>query len=187
MPNRFPNTTPDRLVRLDLAGAADARRDLAPASALIRCSAPERLADRLGDLDAASPPSLAFELVALDRPEAIGAAGAAGGSRLDATDAVLLPAMVNAHTHLDLTEVGPVPLQFNEESDDREGAFQAWLEAIRASKPQTDSAVRDAVLAGVRLSLASGVLAVGDIAGALGPQIRDAAVRTLLESPLLGV
>lgn len=70
-------------------------------------------------------------------------------------ECLLLPAMVNAHAHLDLTSLGPRPWS---------GDFGAWLRTISAERPTDPAAVRAAVLEGVRQSRAAGVEFVGDIA-----------------------
>ena len=72
---------------------------------------------------------------------------------------VVLPAMVNAHTHLDLTCLGPRPF-------DQPGGFAGWLEMIRTGRPGTDAEIRTSVERGAELSRRGGVAAVGDIAGA---------------------
>ncbi len=99
---------------------------------------------------------------------------------LDLPDSVLVPGFVNAHCHLDLTDIGPRPRP-------QTGGFSAWLEAIRRSRPQDSAAIEAAVRRGIDLSLAGGVVAVGDIAGAVrtGPSLT--AWRTLRDSPLGGV
>jgi cytosine/adenosine deaminase-related metal-dependent hydrolase len=89
-------------------------------------------------------------------------------------DAVILPALVNAHTHLDLTHVGPRPY-------DPGGGFVGWVDMVRAERADAD--VREAVRRGVELSLAGGVVCVGDIAG-----VRSTIpVEVLRDSPLSGV
>jgi len=80
-----------------------------------------------------------------------------GAEVVELPDCMLLPEMVNAHVHLDLTSVGPRRF---------DGAFAPWVRGIvdhRASEP---SAVRASVAAGARQSLAAGVVAVGDILSA---------------------
>lgn len=97
---------------------------------------------------------------------------------LDRPGAVLVPAFVNAHTHLDLTDVGIRPFG---------GSFDAWLEMVMDARPRTAEAIRAAVVAGVRLSRAGGVVAVGDIAGAPGSSPELAAMFALDESGMGGV
>jgi len=102
-------------------------------------------------------------------------------SKNDHEDAVrrpgetLLPAFVNAHTHLDLTHIGPRPY------DPRDG-FDSWLKMILAERRHDDQGIRDSVLRGVERCLAGGVVAVGDIAG-VG---RTEPYEELRDSPLAG-
>ncbi len=70
----------------------------------------------------------------------------------------LLPALVNAHTHLDLTSVGPRPYEPEE-------GFASWISMVRESRPRDPGAIQDAVLRACGLSRAGGVAMVGDIAG----------------------
>jgi cytosine/adenosine deaminase-related metal-dependent hydrolase len=107
------------------------------------------------------------------RPEA------AEARRLDLPDRVLVPASVNAHTHLDLTHIGPRPY-------DPAGGFVGWVEIIRRERRAAPEEIRAAVLAGAALSLRAGVAAVGDIAGApMGvPSLEPA--RALARTALLG-
>lgn len=87
------------------------------------------------------------------------------GSRRDATGkvvdygaAVILPGLVNAHTHLELTDLaGRVPPGRD---------FVNWLRKLMtraAESPPTERTVQEAVRAGVRQSLAAGVTTIGDI------------------------
>jgi len=91
---------------------------------------------------------------------------------------LLMPALVNAHCHLDLTSVGPQP---------RPSQFHDWLATVRSLRPQEPAQIRASVQQGIELSLAGGVVAVGDIAGSTrtGPSLVP--WRTLRDSPLEGV
>lgn len=74
-------------------------------------------------------------------------------------DAVIVPGLVNAHTHLDLTCTGPLPF-------DHVKGFIGWIDSVRRSRlPLGPTDVIASTQDGVRRSLAGGVVAIGDIAG----------------------
>jgi aminodeoxyfutalosine deaminase len=93
---------------------------------------------------------------------------------------VLMPALVNAHTHLDLSHIGPV------EHDPNDG-FVKWVDMIRKNRKQEDEQIRSSVTHGIQLALDGGTVAVGDIAGAPAGRLTDAPAYQLAESPLSGV
>lgn len=68
---------------------------------------------------------------------------------------MLLPALVNAHAHLELTAVGPKPY-------DPVRGFRGWLMDVIAAGAELDKVA--SAKAGAQASLAAGVSAVGDIA-----------------------
>ena len=70
---------------------------------------------------------------------------------------VVMPGLVNAHAHLDLTSIGPVGAD--------EG-FSKWLDHIRIARPKDNSSIAEAVHAGVKASYAGGTIGIGDISGA---------------------
>jgi aminodeoxyfutalosine deaminase len=78
--------------------------------------------------------------------------------RLRLPRSVLLPGLVNAHAHLDLTHVGPW-------AHDPGASFAAWGAKIGPARAKTPEAIRASVERGVELSRAAGVVAIGDIAG----------------------
>ena len=95
-------------------------------------------------------------VVAAGSPESVGVPGGAV-TWVDASDSAVMPALVNAHTHLDLTLVPRIP--------EPEHFFQ-WLGGVRSARlSMTADDVRQSVLAGVQRLDAGGVAAVGDIAG----------------------
>lgn len=76
------------------------------------------------------------------------------GQVIDVGDAVLMPGLVNAHTHLELSNLaGKVPY---------EGSFTAWIERLVAAS-MTDVFYASAMEEGLRQSLRGGVTAVADI------------------------
>jgi cytosine/adenosine deaminase-related metal-dependent hydrolase len=72
---------------------------------------------------------------------------------------VLLPGMVNAHTHLDLTAIGPRP--YNPEQ-----GFAGWIGMVRSERLADAEGIAHSVRRGIELSRSAGVVAIGDIAGA---------------------
>lgn len=95
-------------------------------------------------------------------------------------DAILLPGLVNAHTHLDLTGIGPRP-------HDPSRGFMPWIDMVRRERPTDDAAIAAAVRTGIALSLAGGTAAVGDIAGAPRAIPSLVPIKTIVESPLSAV
>ena len=98
------------------------------------------------------------------------------GAKPDATvrlaDKVMLPPLVNAHAHLDMTAIGPQCY---------DGNFSAWLWRITEARPTSDDQIGRAVRRGVEMSRAAGVGIVGDIANS------PAAVRARAATGLGGV
>lgn len=93
---------------------------------------------------------------------------------------VLMPGLVNAHTHLDLTHLGPFPAG--------RGSFGSFFPRVREGRLTDPHEIAKSVRMGIELSLSGGVVAVGDIAGcppSTGPSV--APFLALAESPLLGV
>lgn len=105
---------------------------------------------------------------------------AAGAQRITRPHSVLIPGLVNAHTHLDLTHLGPLP-------HDPDDGFVHWIDRVRTGRAISDDEITTSVKRGIDLALAGGVVAVGDIAGcsARGPTL--APYRALAASPLMGV
>lgn len=102
--------------------------------------------------------------------------GSSGAKRVDLGQAVLMPGLVNAHTHLDLTHLGPV--DYNPA-----GGFTEWAGRIVRGRRYEAGPLRESVLDGAARALAGGVVAVGDISGdwQTGP------IRAVQETCLLGV
>ncbi|MCE9620083.1 MAG: amidohydrolase family protein [Planctomycetes bacterium] len=125
------------------------------------------------------PAALLFEgrnLRAAGTPQEIGTI--ANANVVVRPRSVLIPPLVNAHAHLDLTDIGTVELDRS-----APGGFAAWLASIIGLRPKTPEAIRRAVKHGAELSLRGGVGWVGDIAGLRSMDAFEA----LAEAPLGGV
>ena len=141
---------------------------LESARTLIRSAA---IAD--GSSIAARPGAMLIEaniVVAAGSPESIGRVDDA--AIVDASREIVVPALVNAHSHLDMTHIGPLPFR---------GDVVDWLATVRQGRAEDEHAVIESVRQGAELALAGGTGLVGDIAGSL------AAVESLRRSPLAGV
>ncbi len=92
---------------------------------------------------------------------------------------LLIPGMVNAHSHLDLTHIGPRPF-------DPAKGFRGFIDTVRQGRVSDEGQIAASVRAGIESSLSSGVVAVGDIAGVADGYPRAAAYEELLRSPLWG-
>ena len=128
------NASTSGRVAVRLAAAVDAERAVAPAVAVF-------------DRDGA---------VVVDSPEAI---GVVAGEVIDHSSHVALPPLVNAHAHLDLTGIDPIP---------HDGTVADWAGQVRARRATTPEAIAAAVREGVRRSVAGGTGFIGDIAGGFG-------------------
>lgn len=123
----------------------------------------------------ASPGAVAIRegrIVAAGEVEAVLVAAGANAERVDLHDRLLIPGLVNAHTHLDLTGVGFRPYG---------GDFVGWIRMVIAERPKAERNSGEAVWEGAYLSVNSGVFTVGDIAG------NSAATVAVRGSPLRGV
>lgn len=167
---------PDRpgIWRIDAAAAFDATHEpVTPASLLIRVGPIDRQCDSI--------PFASIEILAIGPPGEIDDHPESGlAQRLSLPRAAILPGLVNAHTHLDLTDLGPMP-------HDPADGFVAWVDRIRAARPTTDDAIERAVGRGIELLLASGTVAVGDIAGAPNGVHSLTPWRVLRDGPMRGV
>lgn len=132
----------------------------------------------LVELDrAAGGKSPQIRLLASGTPESVARHPAASAAeRIHRPSAVLLPGLVNAHAHLDLTFLCPRPF-------DRDGGFVGWIDMVRRARLETGDAVRPSCEEGIRRSVRGGVIAIGDIAG----NARREPLAALRASPLIGV
>lgn len=159
-------------LRIDAAGLADARRSIrGPVSVWV---------EKTGAGAACGPGGHTISA----RIVHIGPLDGPGAPRsddvIDRTGAVLIPGLVNAHTHLDLTAIGPRP-------HDPSDGFVPWVNMVRTHRPVEADAIHGAVRLGAERSLAGGVVAVGDILGAAHGQPTTAGLAALAESHLRGV
>jgi len=144
-------------------------------------AAPGAVLVRLHGLVEGSPRRVRCELLAVGPATEVGDHPLAGvAERIDRPDAVLVPALVNAHTHLDLSHLAPRPF-------DPARGFVGWIEDLRPSRLGEREAIQAAVSLGARMSLRGGVTVVGDIAGAVGGRASSLAIEGLLGTPLSGV
>lgn len=152
---------------------------------IVRLNAPA-IADAITDTTA--PGSLLLNIhpdqvsiLAAGTPESVNAPGLPTPDRtIDLPGHLLIPALVNAHTHLDLTHIGPV-------AHDPADGFVAWVDHIRSNRRSTPEGIADSVRAGIGLSVAGGSVAVGDIAGAPAGRFSTTPARVLAASRLAGV
>jgi len=114
------------------------------------------------------------EVIAAGPPERIGVP--ADAEIQEHPDHVLLPALGNAHAHLDLSSMEPEPF---------DGDFPQWLDRVRRFRAGSDEAgARKSLLLGAELSFRGGVALVGDI---LGAPLRQRGAEVLGRSGLRGV
>ncbi len=83
---------------------------------------------------------------------------AASAQRCEHPDRLLLPALVNAHAHLDLSHIGPQPY-------DKGRGFTAWADRVRTSRADDEPGIAAAVQTGIELAKRGGTGIIGDIAG----------------------
>jgi aminodeoxyfutalosine deaminase len=120
-------------------------------------------------------------ILAVGSPQAVDTHPLASrAKRIDHPTAVLIPGLVNAHTHLDLTHLGPM-------DHDPEAGFVAWVDRIRSGRLTDRAEIAASVQLGIDRSLAGGTVGVGDIAGAVNRAMTSVPYETLAASPMLGV
>lgn len=176
-----------RLVRLDAARVVDgAGVDLSPGAMIVEVEGAEREAGAAIKCDAAGGKSRGDWAWGSARIVAIGRAAdvdrheaSLHADRVDLGRAWLVPALVNAHTHLDLTHIGPRVM------DDR--GFEGFIATVRAERRVEVSAIIASVERGVAMLRAGGVAAVGDIGGAVRGRASLAAWRALRATGMEGV
>jgi len=95
-------------------------------------------------------------VVAAGEPDSLPAELVEQAEVIDRPNDLLLPAMVNAHTHLDLTPVGPQPY-------DPAAGFVGWVKMVRSKESEAKKQWQTALPQAIEASQASGVQAAGDI------------------------
>ncbi|MFN0012689.1 MAG: amidohydrolase family protein [Phycisphaerales bacterium] len=185
-----------RLLRIDAAGVADARGHLGGAGAGAAGAGVARgvsVLVRVAGWGAAGgnglPESAASPWTA--RLLAVGPAAwvaalpeCVGAEVVACPNAVLIPGLVNAHAHLDLTHIGPRALA---RPAGGTGGFRTWIDMIRAERRSDDEGIAASVRAGVALLRRGGTVAVGDIAGAVRGRASLAAFLALRATGMAGV
>mgnify|MGYP003387437430 CR=1 FL=1 len=113
-------------------------------------------------------------ILAAGSPEQIGSVPEA--ELVQMPEMLLLPGLVNAHAHLDLSGEGVWPAAGND--------FRGWVGQVRGLRAaQTPAMCEQAVQRGIELALAGGTSCIGDIAG----HSPMATAKALRESSLRGV
>ncbi|MCH7797918.1 MAG: amidohydrolase family protein [Planctomycetes bacterium] len=119
-------------------------------------------------------------ILAAGQPAQIGAVPDARQVHLP--DMLVLPALVNAHCHLDLSHLDPEPYG---------GDFALWLDGIRRRRVVDDELIAAAVRRGIELTRAGGTAIVGDIAGGASEiparELRAAGIGGVSYLELIGV
>ncbi len=160
------------LLRIDAAGL---NADAAPASILLEFASAVDLS-QLGP----KPLNASFRVLASAPLSELDAhPSTTHAHRLALPGFALVPGLVNAHTHLDLTAVGPKLF-------DPLAPFADWLKDVMAGRKTSPEDIAAAVRTGAALSLAGGVVAVGDIAGCPPTGLCDAAPLAFAASGLRG-
>lgn len=173
-----PADAPARFLRVNAAGVFDAVGvSFSPGSILLELTKPQH--DNVLGLRVVA----GTKVLALGSPTDVDRHPAASSDDLDTIDrhrSAVIPGLVNAHTHLDLSHIGPVP-------HDPDGGFMTFIEKVRSERRPDGDSLADAVRLGIDLSIRGGVVAIGDIAGAPAGFPALTPYQTLAGSGLAGV
>ena len=174
-----PRESPHQTIRLLASGIADAETDRpGPVAMWVRTPADSGAGSDWSAIRSACPFRGPLRILGIGDPENPDAPPA--DSTIDLTGSALIPGLVNAHTHLDLTAIGTRP-------HDPDTGFVGWVEMVRRERPAEPADITAAVRLGIEKSLAGGVVAVGDILGAPLGSPCTTGLDALLDSPLSGV
>ena len=166
-PNNLPEV-PCRHLLVNASGIADARQFWSgPAAMLLELPAP---------IQHTSSTRFPHILALGKRDDVASHPAARNATHLDLNQSILIPALVNAHTHLDLTHIGPQPF-------DQIKGFSGWVHLVQSARHTDARAISESVRSGIALSIEGGTAAVGDIAG----QWSTAPFEVLRKCPLMGV
>lgn len=153
-----------RVVRLEAPAVCDWRQVFTPGALLIQVEGPRTL-----------------RVLAVGCPEEVERHPAAAKATLERhPEGVLIPGLVNAHAHLDLTHIGPRRL-------DVEKGFGGFVDLVRHERRTDPQEIAASVRLGVEKCLAAGVVAVGDIAGAVRGRADVAAAEAMADTGIVGV
>lgn len=94
------------------------------------------------------------EIIAVGSPDQL--APPAGAKVIERPNHLVLPPLVNAHAHLDLTSVGPQPCGRD---------FIEWIDFIRSARPTDPESLAASVRLGIEMSITGGTAIIGDIGG----------------------
>lgn len=161
-------------LRIDADAAIDGTgRVQTPAAMLVEV---EQSGEVLG-----GTPAGKVTLLSIDHPQRMSNDPRANGAyAADCRGSVLIPGLVNAHAHLDLTHIGAAAY------DPKEG-FVSFIRHVLAHRLSDPRQIKQSVGRGIELSVRGGVVAVGDIGGVAGGKPCLAAYESLRDSPLSGV
>lgn len=161
-------------LRIDADAAIDGTgRVQAPAAVLVEV-------EPAGEVLSGTPAGR-VRLLAIDHPQRMdNHPGVKGAYRADNRGGVLIPGLVNAHAHLDLTHVGAMAF------DAKEG-FTSFIKNVLVQRLTDPAQIRQSVQRGIELSLRGGVVAVGDICGVANGRPCLAPYEALRDSMMSGV
>lgn len=172
-----PARAPARFLRANAASVFDAEGiAFSPGSILLELGKP---AER--DLPELSTVS-SVRVVAVGMPGDVDRHPAASSADLETIErprSVVTPGLVNAHAHLDLTHLGPIP-------HDPVGGFSTFVDRVRQGRRPDGEDLARSVRDGIERSLRGGVVAVGDVAGAPAGYPALTPYQTLAASSLVG-